>query len=180
MVELQEIFTSTCLKHLRQWTIVYSGIHLESGFASMPRSPVKRHTIFCHACPNPASLSTAGAIVINKKRNNKTEKTRGLPCLAPTSVPSVLFRILLRIIDLKIRRFQDVCFVAPPFEQCCTSSTSSDGVRAASSAFPANGGMFSHTLHTFKHRFLCVICPELLHSYHNCNVDSFCATDEHF
>ena len=33
---------------------------------------------------------------------------------------------------------------------------------------------------TFKHRFLCLICPELLHSYHNCNVDSFFATDEQF
>ena len=29
---------------------------------------------------------------------------------------------------------------------------------------------------TFKHRFLC----ELLHSYHNCDVDSFFATDEQF
>ena len=28
--------------------------------------------------------------------------------------------------------------------------------------------------------FLCLICPELLHSYHNCNVDSFFATDEQF
>ena len=36
-----------------------SGIHLERGFASMPRPPVKRHTIFCHACPSPALLSTA-------------------------------------------------------------------------------------------------------------------------
>ena len=33
---------------------------------------------------------------------------------------------------------------------------------------------------TFKHRFLCLICPELSHSYHNCNVDSFFATDEQF
>ena len=32
----------------------------------------------------------------------------------------------------------------------------------------------------FKHRFVCLICPELLHSYHNCNVDSFFATDEQF
>ena len=142
----------------------------------MPRPPVKRHTIFCHACPSPALLSTACAIVIN----NKTDKTRGLPCLAPISAPSVLFIILLRIIRLKIRRFQDFCYVAPPFEQCCTSSTSSDAVRAALPAHPANGGMFSCTLQTFKHRFLCVICPELLHSYHNCNVDSFFATDEQF
>ena len=67
-----------------------AGIHLERGFASMPHPPVKRHTIFCHASPNPALLSTACAIVINKKKlNNKTEKTRGLPCLALTSVPSV-------------------------------------------------------------------------------------------
>ena len=147
----------------------------------MPHPPVKRHTIFCHACPNPALLSTTSATVKIKNRNNKTEKSRGLPCLAPTSVPYV-FNIpyFLRIIDLKIQRFQDVCYVAPPFEQCCSSSTSSDAVRAASSAFPANGGMFSRTLQTFKHRFLCIICPELLHSYHNCNVDSFCATDEQF
>ena len=52
--------------------------------------------------------------------------------MAPTSVPSVLFSILLRIIALKIQRFQDVCYVVPPFEQCCTSSTSFDAVRAAS------------------------------------------------
>ena len=71
----------------------HAGIHLERGFASMPRPPVKRHTIFCHAYPSPASLSTACAIVINKKLNNKTEKTRGLPCLTPISAPSVLFRI---------------------------------------------------------------------------------------
>ena len=71
----------------------WAGIHLERGFASMPRPPVKRHTIFCHACPSPALLSTACAIVINKKLNNKTEKTRGLPCLTPISAPSVLFRI---------------------------------------------------------------------------------------
>ena len=43
-----------------------AGIHLERGFASMLRPPVKRHTIFCHACPSPALLSTACAIVINK------------------------------------------------------------------------------------------------------------------
>ena len=30
---------------------------------------------------------------------------------------------------------------------------------------------------TFKYRFLCVICPELLHSYHNCNVDSRAGTN---
>ena len=70
--------------------------------------------------------------------------------------------------------------MAPPFEQCCTSCTGSGAVRAASSALPANDGMFSRTLQTFKHRFLCVICPELLHIYHNCNVDSFLATDEQF
>ena len=87
---------------------------------------------------------------------------------------------LLRIIHLKIRRFQDVCYVAPPFEQCCTSSSNSDAVRVASSALLANDGMFSRTLHTFKRRFFCLICPELLHSYHNCNVDSFFATDEQF
>ncbi len=52
--------------------------------------------------------------------------------------------------------------------------------RVASSALPANDGMFSRTLQTFKHRFLCVICSELLHSYHNCNVDPFFATDEQF
>ena len=120
--------------------IYQAGIHLERGFASMPRPPVKRHTIFCHACPSPALLSTACAIVIN----NKTDKTRGLPCLAPISAPSVLFIILLRIIRLKIRRFQDFCYVAPPFEQCCTSSTSSDVVRAASPAHPATNCKWRH------------------------------------
>ena len=103
---------------------------------SIPRPPVKRHTIFCHACPSPALLSTTCAIVINKNLNNKTEKTRGLPCLAPTSVPFVLFRTCYEsFFHLKIRRFQDFCYVAPPFEECCTSSTSSDAVRVASSVF---------------------------------------------
>ena len=32
------------------------GIHLERAFASMTCPPVKSHIIFCHACPNPASL----------------------------------------------------------------------------------------------------------------------------
>ena len=64
---------------------------------------------------------------------------------------------LLQIIHLKIRRFQDFWYVAPPFEQRCTSSTSSGPGCAPSSAFPANGGMFSRTLQMFKHRFLCVI-----------------------
>ena len=80
-------------------------IHLERGFASMPRPPVKRHTIFCHACPSPALLSTACAVVINKKLNNKTEKTRGLPCLAPISAPSVLLRISYESFVLKYGDF---------------------------------------------------------------------------
>ena len=41
-----------------------AGIHLERGFASMPRRSVKRHIIFCHACPSPAFFSTVCAIVI--------------------------------------------------------------------------------------------------------------------
>ena len=164
--------------HGKGWgSYTKAGIHLERGFASMPRPPVKRHTIFCHACPSPALLSTACAIVIN----NKTDKTRGLPCLAPISAPSVLFIMLLRIIRLKIRRFQDFCYVAPPFEQCCTSSTSSDAVRAASLAHAHILQMAACFHAPYKRSnivFLCVICPELLHSYHNCNVDSFFATDE--
>ena len=49
----------------------------------LPRVPWSRVTFYrlCHM------------IVINKKLNNKTEKTRGLPCSAPISAPSVLFRI---------------------------------------------------------------------------------------
>ena len=39
-----------------------AGIH--RGFASMPRRSVKRHIIFCHACPSPAFFSTVCAIVI--------------------------------------------------------------------------------------------------------------------
>ena len=41
-----------------------AGIHLEHGFASMPRRSVKRRIIFCHACPSPAFFSTVWAIVI--------------------------------------------------------------------------------------------------------------------
>ena len=53
-----------CVTTVSNIMIMYSEIHLERGFASMPRPPVKRHTIFCHACPSPALLSTACAIII--------------------------------------------------------------------------------------------------------------------
>ena len=52
------------LGHVERKTEEYvamTGIHLEHGFASVPCPPVKRHTIFCHACPNPVLLSTACA-----------------------------------------------------------------------------------------------------------------------
>ena len=45
-------------------TVQKAGIHLERGFASMPRRSVKRHIIFCHACPSPAFFSIVCAIVI--------------------------------------------------------------------------------------------------------------------
>ena len=155
---------------------------------SMPRPTVKRHTIFWHPCPNPALLSTACAIVININKTEKTEDCRVLRRLVRPPYYLVLFHICygnkscLRIIHLKIQRFQDLWYVTPPFEQCYTSSTSSDVVplRCASYAFSANGGMFSRTLQMFKHRFLCVIFPELLHSYHSCNVESFFTTDQKF
>ena len=35
-----------------------------------------------------------------------------------------------------------------------------------------NGGCFRHVLETFKHRYLSVICPELVHIYLNCNIDA--------
>ena len=79
----------TATDRFKQNYCLDAGIHLERGFASMPRPPVKRHTIFCHACPSPALVSTACAIAINKKVNNKTEKTRGPACSVLISVPSV-------------------------------------------------------------------------------------------
>ena len=147
-----------------------TGIYLERGFASIPRPPVKRHTIFCHACPNPASLSTVCATVINKKRNNKTEKTRGLSCLAPTSVPSVLFPILLRIIDLNNTAISRclLLYVGPPFEQCCTNSTQVLTLCVPRRPhFLQMAACFHASYMRSNIVFLCEICPELLHSYHN-------------
>ena len=40
---------------------------------------------------------------------------------------------------------------------------------------------FQPTLQTFKHRYVCVLCPELIHIYLNCNiVDALVTTDRQF
>ena len=39
---------------------------------------------------------------------------------------------------------------------------------------------FQPTLQTFKHRYVCVLCPELMHSYLNCNIDALFTTDRQF
>ncbi len=36
------------------------------------------------------------------------------------------------------------------------------------------------TLQTFKHRYVCVLCPELMHIYLNCNIDALFSTDRQF
>ena len=72
--------------------VPYAGIHLERAFASMPRRSVKRHIIFCHACPSPAFFSTICAnrhSDINKKYRHQTEKTEDWQ----TCAPSVFCRI---------------------------------------------------------------------------------------
>ena len=68
------------------------------------------------------------------------------------------------------------------YDQCCTSCTSFDAVHAASRRphFLQMTACFHAPYKRSNIVFLCVICPELLHSYHNCNVDSFFATDEQF
>ena len=63
-----------------KWCILVAGIHLERAFASMPCPTVKRHTLFCHACPSPALFSTVCAVVINKKIDTVN---RGLETCAP-------------------------------------------------------------------------------------------------
>ena len=35
---------------------------------------------------------------------------------------------------------------------------------------------FQPTLQTFKHRYVCVLCPELIHIYLNCNIDAIVTT----
>ena len=39
---------------------------------------------------------------------------------------------------------------------------------------------FQPTLQTFKHRYVCVLCPELIHIYLNCNIDASFTTDRQF
>ena len=39
---------------------------------------------------------------------------------------------------------------------------------------------FRPILQTFKHSYVLVICPQLLHSYLNCNIDALLATDGQF
>ena len=39
---------------------------------------------------------------------------------------------------------------------------------------------FQPTLQTFKHRYVCVLCPELIHIYLNCNIDALVTTDRQF
>ena len=39
---------------------------------------------------------------------------------------------------------------------------------------------FRHVLETFKHRYLCVICPKLVHIYLNCNIDALVTTDRQY
>ncbi len=42
---------------------------------------------------------------------------------------------------------------------------------------------FRPNLQTFKHRYVCVLCPklnQLIHIYLNCNIDALFATDRQF
>ena len=84
-------------------------------------------------CPNPASFSTDCAIVINKKLSNKTEKTEDCHTWrrpVHTQYSSV-FGTESNPVTNHSSKNTAFWYVAPPFEQCCTSSTtSSDAVRA--------------------------------------------------
>ena len=39
---------------------------------------------------------------------------------------------------------------------------------------------FQPTLQTLKHRYVCVLCPELMHVYLNCNIDALFTTYRQF
>ena len=57
---------------------------------------------------------------------------------------------------------------------CCA------GVAAAGDECVKMAACFQPTLQTFKHRYVCVLCPELIHIYHNCNIDALVTTDRQF
>ena len=57
---------------------------------------------------------------------------------------------------------------------CCA------GVAAAGDACIKMAACFQPTLQTFKHRYVCVLCPELIHIYLNCNIDALVTTDRQF
>ena len=68
-----------------------AGIHLERAFASMPRPTVKRHTLFCHACPSPALFSIVCAVVINNKYTSLTEDWQ--TCAPPLSIFRICYGV---------------------------------------------------------------------------------------
>ena len=39
---------------------------------------------------------------------------------------------------------------------------------------------FRNILEAFKHRYLCIISPKLVHSYLNCNIDALFTTDRQY
>ena len=60
---------------------------------------------------------------------------------------------------------------------CCV------GVGVAGDECVKMAACFQATLQTFKHRYVCVLCPELIHIYLNCNIDALVAlvtTDRQF
>ena len=54
------------------------------------------------------------------------------------------------------------------------------GVAAAGDECVKMAACFQPTLQTFKHRYVCVLCPELIHIYLNCNIDALVTTDRQF
>ena len=54
------------------------------------------------------------------------------------------------------------------------------GVGVAGDECVKMAACFQATLQTFKHRYVCVLCPELIHIYLNCNIDALVTTDRQF
>ena len=157
----------------------------------MPPRTVKRHIILCHACPSPALFSTVCAKepVINKKVNDKTEKpadccvwrwpvrppyysvffTELNPVTNHSSRNTTMFLVsgLLNNVVLAPRQVLTMCVL-----RCQNRSRNSHFLQMVVCS--------THLTYVQTSFFLCVICPELLHSYHNCNVDSIFATDDQF
>ena len=74
----------------------------------------------------------------------------------------------------------DIC-VKTVFSLACQSARNSAALGwAAGDECDKMAACFQPTLQTLKHRYVCVLCPELMHVYLNCNIDALLTTDRQF